>query len=150
VASPERLADRRAEPEPQVLVGSNVEVQLGSRIQFEPRLVTSQTQAGGVEAVARYALTRADLERAVAFYNAERTIWGLQLVNAPPTRAPGVLVLAGPGSGHVVPGDRVVSADRIPIGSLDAVTPELRLKPQLELTIEHQEQRTLMVTNGPE
>jgi hypothetical protein len=121
---------------------ANVDAQLGAVIQFDSRLATSRAHEAGFEAVARYALAGDQFDRASKFYRAEREAWGMRLVNAPPSRPPGVLVLSGSTAG-VSAGDRIVMANRVPLTSVGAITDQIATKPEVELVIEAERSVTL-------
>jgi hypothetical protein len=104
-----------------------------------------ETTAGSHKAVARFEVPVVELAGAVEHYATVKAAWGAELVNAPPSRPPGVLVLTA-GKALAV-GDRLVSAGGLALESLDALTPEL-LARELELIIEHQERRRLAVRGG--
>ncbi|MGE0546335.1 MAG: serine/threonine-protein kinase [Kofleriaceae bacterium] len=126
-----------------VEIVANVEAQLGDQIQFRSQFATSSAQSGGFEATSRYALSRADFDRAVKFYRSERDAWGMRIRNAPPSLRPGVIVVGGPGPGGVSVGDRIVAADREPLLSVGAISDALAAKPTIELVIEQQRPVTL-------
>ncbi|MGE3546423.1 MAG: serine/threonine-protein kinase [Kofleriaceae bacterium] len=124
-------------------VVANVEAQLGGEIQFRSQVSTSAAQSSGFEATSRYALSRGDFDRAVKFYRAERDAWGMRLRNAPPSLRPGVIVIGGPGPGGVTVGDRIVSANREPVLSVEMISDELAMKPTIEVVSEQQRPLTL-------
>jgi hypothetical protein len=115
-----------------------------ARIELEPLGAATRIVDGRFHVSARFQLTRPVRDRAVAFYAAAEAIWGLELINAPPSRRAGVLVVAAP-FGPISVGDRIVSVAGQPLPSLDAVHQlgELGARPTLELVIEHQERHTL-------
>jgi len=112
------------------------------------RLVVTRRNAV-VHASASYTVAVDQLARAISFYAAIKAIWGIELVNAPPSCGPGVLVLTAP-SGPLAVGDRIRSAGTHPLASLDSITAELGDRAQLELVVDHQERRTMSVRTATE
>jgi len=117
-----------------------------ARVELDQIDAKSVEQGGHVQVTARYQMTGAARQRAVDFYSRGASIWGLELVNAPPSRRAGVLVIAAP-SGPVSVGDRIVSVGGLALRSLDSLQQlgELRSHPQLDLVIERQERHTLQI-----
>jgi len=105
-------------------------------------------RGGRVHVTVRYRMPEAARQRALGFYTRVESIWGLELVNAPPSRRAGVLVIAAP-SGPVSVGDRIVSAGGVALWDLDSLHQlgDLRLRSQLDLVIERQDRRTLEISN---
>jgi serine/threonine protein kinase len=110
-------------------------------------LVTSSVVREGVRAKAttNYKFANAAIDRARTYYAARKEAWGVVLVNAPPSRAPGVLVLSAPANSPVAAGDRIVSAGGQPLESLASVTSDLLRHDQLELVVERTERKKLAV-----
>jgi hypothetical protein len=102
-------------------------------------------RGAAVHAVASYTVPSDALARAIRFHAAVKATWGLELVNAPPSCGPGVLVLTAPGGSPIAVGDRIPSAGAQPLTSLDAITAELGERTELELVVDHHERRTLSV-----
>ncbi|MEZ4362947.1 MAG: serine/threonine-protein kinase [Kofleriaceae bacterium] len=91
--------------------------QLGPHVAIT-RVAASTIPTGG--ATVRYAISRADLATAVAFYRQRLDAWGATWCNAPPTLAPGVIVRDSTDARWKV-GDRLLSLDGAPVRDLDAV-----------------------------
>jgi hypothetical protein len=107
-------------------------------------------RGAAVHAVASYTVPSDALARAIRFHAAVKATWGLELVNAPPSCSPGVLVLTAPGGSPIAVGDRIRSAGAQPLASLDAITAELGERTELELAVDHHERRTLSVRTRAE
>jgi hypothetical protein len=127
---------------------ASFDAQLAGRVRVEGRGESTRALGAGIEVTARVAMSRADVAVAVAFYSARRSVWGLELANAPPALPPGVIVIAGARNGSIAVGDRLVAADRLRMTSLDAVTPELASRAQLELVIERPQRSTIVMRSG--
>lgn len=106
----------------------------------------SVTQGGRVQVTVHYQMAETARQRALEFYTKVASIWGLELINAPPSRRAGVLVVAAP-SGPVSAGDRILSVGGVALRGLDSLQQlgELRARPQLDLVIERQERHTLQI-----
>jgi serine/threonine protein kinase len=117
-----------------------------ARVELDQLDAKSVAQGGRVQVTARYQIAEAARQRALDFYTKVASIWGLELINAPPSRRAGVLVIAAP-SGPVSVGDRILSVGGLALRSLDSLQQlgELRSRPQLDLVIERQERHTLQI-----
>jgi hypothetical protein len=98
----------------------------------------------GVHVTTSYKVSRTGIDAARAFYSEKRSAWGVELINAPPSRPRGVIVLEA-GSGAVAVGDRIVSAGGQPLLSLASLTPALMENETLNLVVEHVERKKLQV-----
>ncbi|HEY4175812.1 MAG TPA: serine/threonine-protein kinase [Kofleriaceae bacterium] len=105
---------------------------------------STDRRADGVHVTTSYKTARSGIEAARAYYATVKMAWGVELINAPPSSPPGVLVLTA-GSGAVARGDRIVSAGGQPLTSLASVTPELLAHETLDLVVEHVERKKLQV-----
>jgi hypothetical protein len=143
---PERIRSLRGDPLDAVL--GVLDRPGEAQVELDQLDVKSVVQGGRVHVTARYQMAEAVRQRALGFYTQADSIGGLELVNAPPSRRAGVLVIAAP-SGPVSVGDRILSVGGVPLRSLDSLHQlgELRLRPQLDLVIERQERRTLEIKN---
>ena len=140
---PERIRGLGVQPlEPAVLALDSLPE---ARFQLEPRTV-EWDRTHGLRAKARYAMTAATHTRLRTYFGESRQLGGLELVNAPPSRAPGVVVVGASGSG-VVRGDRVISIGGRRVRDLSEVSGEGASS--LELVIEHREQHTIAVRKDP-
>jgi hypothetical protein len=110
-----------------------------SRVEIQQQAIEWTRGGAGIKAHARYAMTAAVRTRLKTYYSTTRKLGAFELVNAPPSRAPGVMILAAPPalSAHV--GDRVVSIAGTAIGDL------IDVPPTGELVVEHVERRSLAV-----
>jgi hypothetical protein len=119
-----------------------------ARIELEQIAASTRIIDSRVQVTVRYQLAKPARDQAVEFYGAVESIWGLELINAPPSRRAGVLVIAAP-FGPISAGDRIISVAGQPLPSLEALRQlgALRSRPALELVVEHQERRTLEIRN---
>lgn len=120
---------------------ANLHTQLAGVVDLQPR-PRSPARSG------EYSVSRSALTMAIVHYSAIRSAWGLELANAPPTRATGVLVISAPSSSSIAAGDRLLSADGQRVSSVQSLTDQLLAKSQLELVVEHREQRTFHIKNS--
>jgi|GEM_PF-3925016 len=113
-------------------------------------LVASSVVRDGAhsKATTSYKVANAAIEQARAYYAVRKQAWGVELVNAPPSRPPGVLVLVAPPKSAVGAGDRIISAGGQPLSSLASITPELLSHEQLELVVESIERKKLAVRSA--
>jgi serine/threonine protein kinase len=119
-----------------------------ARIELEQLGASTRIIDSRAHVTVRYQMAKTARERALGFYARVESIWGLELINAPPSRRAGVLVIAAP-FGPISVGDRIISVAGQPLPSLEALHQlgELRSRPTLELVIEHEERRTLGIRN---
>ncbi|MGE0546115.1 MAG: protein kinase [Kofleriaceae bacterium] len=105
---------------------------LGARVAFTRHDVARQPDGA---LVAHYVLAGADLTTAIAFYSARATAWQATFVEAPPSRSPGVIVVASSNPRWRV-GDRVVRVGDRPITGLDALAEVANSRPPATATVE--------------
>lgn len=98
-------------------------------------------------AKASYRLSPEAMARLRTYYNATRTVWGVELAHAPPSRPRGVIVVAAPKTAAMVAGDRVVSAGGQAVVDLSSI-PTSVAAGTVELEVEHHERRTVSVKGG--
>lgn len=120
---------------------ANLRAQLTGIVDLEPR-------PGNPSRNGEYVVPASALASAVEHYSAIRTAWGLELANAPPTRATGVLVISAPAQSPIAAGDRVLTAGGHSVRSVQTLSEQQLQLPQLELVVEHREQRKLYVRNA--
>lgn len=118
---------------------ANLRAQLSGIVDLELR----PSDGGG-----NYVVPVSAFTKAVKHYSAIRTAWGLELANAPPTRATGVFVISAPLRSPIAAGDRVLSADGRRVSSVQTLDNQLLTKTDLDLVVEHREQRTFRVHNS--
>jgi len=122
---------------------ANLHAQLPGIIELKPQSSTTSRQTA-------FAIPTSAIAKAVEHYSIVQNVWGLELANAPPTRATGVLVISAPNSGPIASGDRLVSVDGHAVPSVQALRQQRLTQSQLQLVVEHREQRTLYVRNSSE
>ncbi len=122
---------------------ANLQAQLSDVVELE---LQSKTGVRDNE----YTLSTSAIAQALEHYSQVKSVWGLELANAPPTRGTGVLVISAPTSGPIAAGDRVVSVEGRVVRSVQALSEHRLTQSQLELVVEHREQRTMYVRNSRE
>jgi hypothetical protein len=114
-----------------------------SRIEIQQRAIDWK-RAPKLQARARYAMSGAVRSRLRNYFSETKTVSGLVVINAPPSRPPGVLVLTAPPTSNAVPGDRVVAIAGHTISDLADVQESAGQVEILgEILIEHNERRAL-------
>jgi hypothetical protein len=95
---------------------------------------------------ARYRIPETVRATLRARYGEVRSVFGLELANAPPSQPRGVVVVGAPPGSTARAGDRVVSIGGRPVEDLASLPPDTGR--DVELVIEHVEQKTLTVPRG--